>query len=451
MRRLLSCILFASSMTSIACGGDGFDISAAPPAPEASLDDAGDDAAKEASPDSEAVAADTAIEPDDTTPATPETCSPNECGGCAPLAATVGSACGECGGGKLACDGVDALKCVGATERNKCGGCGVLANDKGALCGACGGGVYVCDGVDATKCSDPVTTPPNTACGTCGTQKTVCASDGKSTYCPKTDDRNACLGCGVLAGAPSTLCGSCGRWTCSSDKTFVSCVEAAPPVGLACGMCMKSKFVCTSPGNTACEQLDDRKLTSWGNTDTAVGTIETTSATRAIGVELPRAKSGPITSLKVNIARLPYACANTTSLPHPDPNCNSCVALFTGQYSCTPRTPTAGMLTARVYLGIALEGVTRSYETGIPAADPSLATAGWLELKLPPGVEPSSTERVYVELESDSSMYQFQWNRTPYSSTSSHRACRRTPGAYSFTCDSSQSRPVQLISNTCDY
>mgnify|MGYP002633715130 CR=1 FL=1 len=75
----------------------------------------------------------------------PGDCQANECGGCGPLPAAVGSACGGCG--TWTCDG-PSLTCSDP-GRNLCGGCEPLAATPGASCGNCA--VWSCFG-DQVQC-----------------------------------------------------------------------------------------------------------------------------------------------------------------------------------------------------------------------------------------------------------------------------------------------------------
>ena len=111
----------------------------------------------------------------------------NACGGCAALAQEPGVACGECGGGRAACQGVDAVVCQGAAPRNACGGCAALTQAPGASCGVCG--QVACEGVDAIKCEDRAA--------------------------------NACGGCAQLSEAPGQACGACGQTECSGQDAVV--------------------------------------------------------------------------------------------------------------------------------------------------------------------------------------------------------------------------------------
>jgi hypothetical protein len=496
MRRLLSFIVFASAIAPLACGGDAFEL--ATPGEETSVaeetdatpeSDAPEDAADSAPDAREADASDTSDTGD-----TNDTCVPNACGGCKKLEGSIDAPCGTCADGKVACDGTDALTCVGARAANKCGGCATLTNQPdtacgacgdgkwscdgtdtvkclgarslnacggcatlsnapGSACGACGGGALACDGKESVKCSDPVTTAPNTPCGTCGTSKFVCSSDGKSTYCSKVDDRNACGGCGTLAGAPGAACGTCGVWACDTSGASVTCGEPTPPTGATCGVCSKSKYVCVGAGVSACETPDDRKMLGWGPTDATVGTVDAASPRRAHGLELKAAKTGSITSAKLLMTRRAYECAGTTSLPHPDPACSNCSYIsLLSSYSCTVGSPTAGSVRATLYRGTP-GSLTQIAYASFAAYDAAVAksSATWIEFTFPTPVNVTAGELLYVELTSTSTEYQFTWNRTPSSSTTAQKIWNRTPSGNDWVFANNVSRPMQLISITCDY
>jgi len=262
-----------SSSTLLACSGAGFEVVPGT--------DAQPDLALETESPTDAA-------PDTISPDSDAGCPANACGGCSVLSTAPGTSCGVCASGKFECDGKDAVKCndpvtspapgtscgtcksrkyacapdgksttCGLDDANGCGGCAILAPALGTSCGKCGSGKMVCDGTDAVKCDDPVTTPaPKTKCGTCSTLEYVCASDSMSTKCPG-DDKNACGGCGTLAGTPETACGSCGIWKCDPSLSSVTCKEATPTKGTVCGICSTSSYACTSPGVTTCSKPDD--------------------------------------------------------------------------------------------------------------------------------------------------------------------------------------------------
>ncbi len=464
MRRLFSFALFACSVSLTACSGEGFDLptpveetgaeKTAPPvdgqtdtgaAPETNKPaDTGNDAAD---------ASDVASETPDV--ATTDACVPNACGGCATLTNTPGTACGVCGDGKWACNGKDATRCEGARARNACGGCTTLITPPSTACGTCGGGTFVCNGTDATKCNDPVTTPaPGTTCGTCGTSKYACAPDGKSTICSKPDDRNACGGCGTLSNAPGTVCGACGVWTCSTDKSSLACNEASPSIGTTCGTCMKSQFVCSAPGVTSCAQSDDRRSIAWGPTDSSIGAVDVVSPRLAQGLELTVGKTGEVESLRVAIKRRPYECADTTTTPHPDPACTSCrYFLSLGAYACSVGSPVVGKVTATFWLGAPGSwGASTSASFSADNVVLSSPDTAWITFPLPKSLAVKAGDRIYVELTSDSTTYDFTWNRTPESTTKSEAIYYRVPSSdTTWSRVLHSSRPLEMVTKTCDY
>jgi formylglycine-generating enzyme required for sulfatase activity len=124
----------------------------------------------------------------------------NDCGGLGTLSGNpLGSACGACSDGVVACDGSDPLRrrtaCTGASAQNACGGCGILDATVGSACGTCGTGDYACDGTSL-----------------------VCSNDGGGAAA------NVCGGCSTLAANLGDPCGRCGSWAC----------DTAVPGRLAC-------------------------------------------------------------------------------------------------------------------------------------------------------------------------------------------------------------------------
>ncbi len=109
----------------------------------------------------------------------------NGCGGCDALEAAPGDACGTCDSGAWACVGTDLVTCDGdggEGARNACGGCEALSAEVADACGPCGDGVVVCNGVDTVLCSG--FDPDADGDGVCDGDD-VCA-DGDDT-----DDRDA--------------------------------------------------------------------------------------------------------------------------------------------------------------------------------------------------------------------------------------------------------------------
>ena len=166
----------------------------------------------------------------------------NACGGFSTLGEALGGPCGECGAGRFACDGTDALRCDEAAEpTNACGGCGTLPNRVGSTCGDCGG-TWQCDpdNPDGVVCS-----LTRNVCGTCGAAgagslgescaggRLVCGSDGQLTC--ESNDRNLCGGVSALSAEPGSSCGTCGGVNICAGPERVACVGSSPLN--ACGGC----------------------------------------------------------------------------------------------------------------------------------------------------------------------------------------------------------------------
>ncbi|MBU0553129.1 putative metal-binding motif-containing protein [Myxococcota bacterium] len=86
----------------------------------------------------------------------------NACGGCGALDGQLDAPCGEGDCGRLACEGQDALRCVGG-GLNACGRCGPLEGAPGEPCGLCG--ALACAYHGGLECLGDM---PLNACGACG-------------------------------------------------------------------------------------------------------------------------------------------------------------------------------------------------------------------------------------------------------------------------------------------
>lgn len=202
----------------------------------------------------------------------------NACGGCTPLAATVGSACGPCGG-SWQCDAGE-ITCVGGGERNACGGCAEL--DAPVNFG-CYNGIYTCSGPNDVVCRDTganacggdadveLDPPPGTACGTCGQGVVVC-DGGTATMCADGElGVNACGGCAPLAGVPGTACGCGGTWECHENGVRCAGAEESN----ACGGCGPLPDPVGGPcadGVTRCDG-DDATVCASEDTNACGGTV----------------------------------------------------------------------------------------------------------------------------------------------------------------------------------
>lgn len=426
---------------------DGSDESDARDARDA-REDADDVATGDAQPDADAAATDGDA-----------SCTPNECGGCATLSAAPGAACGDCGDGKWTCDGVDALKCEGATALNACGGCADLANAPGAPCGTCGtskyvcaadakstacakpddrnacggctslptlgatcgrcsSGEYVCDGTDAVKCDDPVPVfaiSPGTPCGTCKTKTYTCTADKKDTVCAGPDDVNACGGCGTLAGVPGATCGTCGKWSCSGDKASVACAEASPAAGSACGICGKSTYACSGLATTTCSKPDDRLPYLDANADAPSGTIEHASHKNRLGFSYVTKRGGHLVNVRLRVQREAFQCGATLTTPHPDPACTSCVKLPGGAtFFCSvpDAAKVAGSATLSIFSGTPAIGMTllTSVTLSSDALGSVSSAEGWVDFTPTAPIAIEKDKPIFFELSTDSTTWQFRWS-----------------------------------------
>ena len=199
-------------------------------------------------------------------------CTPNDCGGCAPLSGEIGASCGDCG--KYVCNStIGDVECTGA-DKNACGGCTALIAAPGATCGCSGGSFqFVCDGMEAVKYSDPgantcggcgvIAETPGAACGTCGSYE--CNESDTAVTCAGDHARNACNGCSALANAPTTSCGPCSRgtWMCSGQNATAcmgdpglnacgGCSALSNAPGGTCGTCSRGAYMCNGQNAVQC-------------------------------------------------------------------------------------------------------------------------------------------------------------------------------------------------------
>ena len=160
----------------------------------------------------------------------------NACGGCALLSPEPGSACNEGGtAGAVICIGSEETGCVPPGATNDCGGLGTLSGEAlGTACGACDDGVVACDPTDPlrrrTACTGAsaqnacggcglLDDVPGGPCGTCGLGETACNAANDGFNCigdPGAAAANVCGGCSTLAANPGDPCGRCGNWACDT-------------------------------------------------------------------------------------------------------------------------------------------------------------------------------------------------------------------------------------------
>ena len=172
----------------------------------------------------------------------------NACGGCGSLPGRPNESCGLCGDGVWACETDGTMICEGAAVPDACGGCGDPDVSPGDGCGE--GRVWVCEGSElqcqlasagppANACGGSVSLPqaPGQACGACGRGVVVC--DGLNRVaCADPERTNACGGCDDLAGPVGGSCGVCGTGTLECEGTQVRCAgDRGAAVRNACGGC----------------------------------------------------------------------------------------------------------------------------------------------------------------------------------------------------------------------
>lgn len=180
--------------------------------------------------------------------------APNACGGCLPLPAAPFDACGVCAGepaGHYVCDGVDALECLNSAGYNACGGCIRLQGEPGQPCDPSDNtAAWTCESADAVTCTaggpnlcggdqdlafSSITAPaPGMLCeGACDPRGVLRCGDTNALICEEAGQLNVCDGCGLVPGEFEAQCGRCGRYTCSDTQMF--CVDPEPNQCGGCG------------------------------------------------------------------------------------------------------------------------------------------------------------------------------------------------------------------------
>jgi alpha-tubulin suppressor-like RCC1 family protein len=109
---------------------------------------------------------------------------------------------------------------------------------------------------------------------------------------------NACGGCGTLAAAPGTYCGSCKTYTCSADKTTVKCSGTDQVVTkIALGY------------RYTCAVMSSGGLRCWG--DNSYGQLGDggTETTRALPGDVTLPSGTPLTGVKAVAASAETTCA----------------------------------------------------------------------------------------------------------------------------------------------
>ncbi|MBA2662629.1 MAG: Ig-like domain-containing protein [Bradymonadaceae bacterium] len=194
----------------------------------------------------------------------------NACGGCGTLTGTLGQSCGACSDGELACTGLT-LSCQNASLNNACGGCAGLAGEPDTACtrGALSDGLWSCINTDEVACigedenncggQEELSANPGEACGQCAQGAVVC--DGfEDVRCEgEQAGVNACGGCMALLEQPGDACGACeGEWMCDGENDVI-CFD---PDRNVCGGCTELEDhpigeECEDEGVFSCAGLDE--------------------------------------------------------------------------------------------------------------------------------------------------------------------------------------------------
>ena len=174
----------------------------------------------------------------------------NACGGCNTLALagrefTPGEPCGPCGGGIISCDGPSSVRCTGGTPPNECSSCVLMPAPVGTECGVCSNGALACaDTPLGVECADATTN----ACGGCA------PLEGEPSAACDTGDGEGLWAC---TGADSLRCdvGSTATNVCGGEGELTYRGEPANP-GDPCGPTFEGALVCDSADELDCSVED---------------------------------------------------------------------------------------------------------------------------------------------------------------------------------------------------
>ncbi len=190
----------------------------------------------------------------------------NDCGGKLRLklrnkVVRLGSVCGDCNDGEVACAGPNATRCAGDTSVNVCGGCKVLTKKIGQSCFTdsqkpgrrdCDGVVLRCNEINACGGTEPLIWHGSRSslpvrigfvCEDQGGLGVIACRNETEAICIN-GNRNACGGSGDLtlygyAISPGSACGACsrGRAVCDANALGgLSCDIESVPTN-SCGGC----------------------------------------------------------------------------------------------------------------------------------------------------------------------------------------------------------------------
>ncbi len=246
---------------------------------------------------------------------------------------------------------------------------------------------------------------------------------------------NGCGGCNDQ-GVKGQRCEPCGRWVCSG--TVVTCEPASPAVGTPCGACSTSTYACTVSGTTTCASPDDRTVYTDASYETKDQDLFALDGTSEAVVSYVVTRKVSYAEASFVLRRVPYACAPTAALPHPDPQCTDCAASDAGGFTCTVPTPKSGVLTYTLYEGTPATGLVPLGSGTVDAATVSASTAAFVTVAFPAEI-PSRTigTTVSIGISTDSSAHAFEVHggdgtsaSKPPTTTSWWRRTLTGPGAW---------------------
>lgn len=221
--------------------------------------------------------------------------------------------------------------------------------------------------------------------------------------CPRP---NGCGGC-EDQGVKGARCEPCGQWTC--DGTKVVCTPASPAPGGSCGICMTSKLECTATGTTACVLADDRITHEDANFKSKDDRVTVVDRTKEALISFKSVRTMAYVDISTVMKRIPYVCAKTTALPHPDSACSNCMPAVTGGgFDCTVPSPAGGFITMTLYAGMPPSLVPLAMASG-PATTVFDSKTEWVTIDLDSPVSPRPVgTQLSVGITTDSTAFAFE-------------------------------------------
>jgi hypothetical protein len=271
-----------------------------------------------------------------------------------PFVCTAGSCSGECVPGSKRCSGRESQTCSAAGVWEKGETCNVCSGE-GVCSGVCVPDTKQCSGKTPQTCDATGKWVDGTACalecsgGNCTTTCTsssMCSAptpecDTASGKCVDCVTKNACGGCGSLAGSPGAVCGSCGSYSCNADRSAVFCSGDHPfnacggcgtltggTLNAACGTYGCGKYTCAADKNSTVCTGDHAKNACGGcTTVTAPGT----ECRNILGQDRCYVCSGTDATTCSGARNVCGGCANLGSAA-PGDSCGT--STYCGKYFC---------------------------------------------------------------------------------------------------------------------